>query len=215
MHDEPDEGKGRAPRRRGMFWTSHGVVTTGRRDGVASGGQLAPWSSAPAIVEDTEIVDLEETKLPGVGLRHDFTTARGRRIGVISTRGGERELLVYSQDDPDACHAVIDLDGDEAEVLAELLGQPRVIERLARLREQIEGLATEGIYLEDGSPYVGKTLADAAIRSRTGASVVALVRNGEVTPSPAPSQAFLSGDKIVVVGTQEGVRATAELLHQG
>jgi TrkA domain protein len=166
-------------------------------------------------VEDTEIVDLEETKLPGVGLRHDFTTARGRRIGVISTRGGERELLVYSQDDPDACHAVVDLDGDEAEVLAELLGQPRVIERLARLREQIEGLATEGIYLEDGSPYVGRTLADAAIRSRTGASVVALVRNGEVTPSPAPSQEFRSGDKIVVVGTQEGVRATAELLHQG
>ena len=73
-------------------------------------------------------------------------------------------------------------------MLAELLGQPRVIERLARLREQIEGLATEGIYLEAGSPYVGRTLADAAIRSRTGASVVALVRDGEVTPSPAPSQ---------------------------
>ncbi|MEZ0491339.1 cation:proton antiporter regulatory subunit [Kineococcus sp. TBRC 1896] len=160
-------------------------------------------------------MDLEETKLPGVGLRHDFTTARGRRIGVISTRGGERELLVYSQDDPDACHAVIDLDGDEAEVLAELLGQPRVIERLARLREQIEGLATEGIYLEDTSPYVGKTLGDAAIRSRTGASVVALVRAGEVVPSPAPSQEFATGDKIVVVGTQEGVRATAELLQNG
>ncbi|NAZ86405.1 cation:proton antiporter regulatory subunit [Kineococcus indalonis] len=160
-------------------------------------------------------MDLEETKLPGVGLRHDFTTARGRRIGVISTRGGERELLVYSQDDPDACHSVVDLDADEAEVLAELLGQPRVIERLARLREQIEGLATEGVYVEPGSPYEGRTLGDAAIRTRTGASVVALVRAGEVIPSPAPSQRFQAGDKIVVVGTQEGVRATAEVLHQG
>ena len=160
-------------------------------------------------------MDLEETKLPGVGLRHDFTTARGRRIGVISTRGGERELLVYSQDDPDACHSVVDLDPDEAEVLAELLGQPRVIERLARLREQIEGLATEGVYVEPGSPYEGRTLGDAAIRTRTGASVVALVRAGEVIPSPAPSQRFRAGDKIVVVGTQEGVRATAEVLQQG
>ncbi|WP_432503686.1 cation:proton antiporter regulatory subunit [Kineococcus arenarius] len=160
-------------------------------------------------------MDLEETKLPGVGLRHDFTTARGRRIGVISTRGGERELLVYSQDDPDACHSVVDLDPDEAEVLAELLGQPRVIERLARLREQIEGLATEGVYVEPGSPYEGRTLADAAIRTRTGASVVALVRDGEVIPSPAPSQRFRAGDKIVVVGTQEGVRATAEVLAKG
>ncbi|MFB9375996.1 cation:proton antiporter regulatory subunit [Kineococcus gynurae] len=160
-------------------------------------------------------MDLEETKLPGVGLRHDFTTARGRRIGVISQRNGERELLVYSLDDPDACHSVVDLDADEAEVLAELLGQPRVIERLARLREQIEGLATEGIYVEKGSPFAGRTLADAQIRSRTGASVVALVRNGEVIPSPAPAQEFRAGDKIVVVGTTEGVRATAQLLSQG
>ena len=103
-------------------------------------------------------MDLEETKLPGVGLRHDFTTARGRRIGVISQRGGDRELLVYSRDDPDACTSVVDLDPDEAEVLAELLGQPRVIERLARLREQIEGLATEGLYVEAGSPFDGRTL---------------------------------------------------------
>jgi TrkA domain protein len=160
-------------------------------------------------------VELEETKLPGVGLRHDFTTVRGRRIGVISQRNGDRELLVYSQDDPDACHSVVDLEPEEAEVLAELLGQPRVIERLARLREQIEGLATEGIYVGEGSPYDGRTLADAAIRSRTGASVVALVRAGEVIPSPAPSQRFLSGDKIVVVGTQEGVRAVADLLTRG
>jgi len=182
---------------------------------VASGGQPAPLSSAPPSGEDTGTVDLEETKLPGVGLRHDFTTARGRRVGVISTRGGDRELLLYSQDDPDACHAVVDLDPDEAEVLAELLGQPRVIERLARLREQIEGLATEGIYVEAGSPFDGRTLADAAVRSRTGASVVALVRNGEVFPSPTPSQAFRAGDKIVVVGTVEGVRATADLLQNG
>lgn len=184
-------------------------------DARASGGQPPPLSSAPPSGEDTGTVDLEETKLPGVGLRHDFTTARGRRIGVISTRGGDRELLLYSQDDPDACHAVVDLDPDEAEVLAELLGQPRVIERLARLREQIEGLATEGVYVDGGSPFEGRTLGDAAIRSRTGASVVALVRNGEVIPSPTPTQVFNSGDKIVVVGTQEGVRATAELLKNG
>ncbi|WP_369055551.1 cation:proton antiporter regulatory subunit [Kineococcus terrestris] len=160
-------------------------------------------------------MDLEETKLPGVGLRHDFTTSRGRRVGVVSQRGGERELLLYSEDDPDACQAVIDLEADEAEVLAELLGQPRVVERLARLREQVEGLATEGVYIEAGSPYAGRTLGDAAVRSRTGASVVAVVRAGEVVPSPRPSHVFEVGDKVVVVGTAEGVRATAELLARG
>ena len=46
-------------------------------------------------------------------------------------------------------------------------------------------------------------------------TVRALVRAGEVVPSPSPSQEFATGDKIVVVGTQEGVRATAELLQNG
>ncbi|GAA4968660.1 cation:proton antiporter regulatory subunit [Kineococcus glutinatus] len=160
-------------------------------------------------------MDIEETKLPGVGLRHDFVTERGRRIGVISTRNGDRELVVYSVDDPDACQLVVDLEPGEAEALAELLGAPRVIERLARLREQIEGLATEGIYVEAGSPYDGRTLADAQIRSRTGASVVAVVRKGDVMPSPTPSHRFHAGDKVVVVGTEDGVRETAKLLASG
>ncbi|GAB7193388.1 cation:proton antiporter regulatory subunit [Kineococcus sp. NUM-3379] len=160
-------------------------------------------------------MDIEETKLPGIGLRHDFVTERGRRIGVISQRNGDRELLVYSKDDPDACSFVVDLEPSEAEALAELLGAPRVVERLARLREQVEGIATEGIYIEPGSPYDGRTLGDAQIRSRTGASVVALVRRGDVIPSPTPAQVFRAGDKVVVVGTEDGVRATAKLLTDG
>ena len=161
------------------------------------------------------LVDIEETRLPGVGLRHDFVTERGRRVGVISTRNGDRELLVYSEDDPDACSVVVDLEPAEAEALAELLGAPRVVERLARMQEQIEGISTEGIVVAPGSPYDGRPMGEAQIRSRTGASVVALVRGGDVIPSPTPAQVVRAGDKVVVVGTEEGVRATAKILASG
>jgi TrkA domain protein len=160
-------------------------------------------------------MDLEETRLPGIGLRHDFVTAQGRRVGVISQRSGARELVVYDPEDPDACQAVIDLTAKESEVLAELLGAAPVVERLARLREQVEGMVTEGIFLREESPYVGRTLGDAAIRSRTGASVVAVVRGGDLVPSPKPDFTFQSGDRIVVVGTEEGVRAVTDLLERG
>ncbi|PPK90783.1 TrkA domain protein [Kineococcus xinjiangensis] len=160
-------------------------------------------------------MDIEETKLPGVGLRHDFVTERGRRVGVISQRNGDRELLIYSEDDPDACQFVVDLHPGEAEALAELLGAPRVIERLARMREQVEGIATEGIVVGAGSPYDGRPMGEAQIRSRTGASVVALVRRGDVIPSPTPAQVIQAGDKVVVVGTEDGVRATAKILASG
>jgi TrkA domain protein len=157
-------------------------------------------------------VDIEETRLPGIGLRHDFVTRQGRRIGVISQKNGARELFMYDPDDPDACRAVIDLTPEESEVVAELLGAPRVIERLARLSEQVEGITTEGIPITANSPYVGKTLADAQIRSRTGASVVAVIRGDEVVPSPAPDFRFRVGDKVVVVGTEEGAHEAATIL---
>jgi TrkA domain protein len=157
-------------------------------------------------------VEVEETKLPGVGLRHEFVTEDGRRVAVISTKTGARHLAVYNEDDPDCVKASVELSNDEAQLLAELLGAPRVIERLAKLREQVEGITTAGIPLGDGSPYVGRTLGDAGIRSRTGASIVAVFRHDDVTPSPTPDFRFRSGDKVVVVGTEDGVRAASDIL---
>lgn len=160
-------------------------------------------------------MELEETRLPGIGLRHDFVTRQGRRLGVISQRSGARELVVYDPEDPDASAAVVDLTPQESEVLAELLGAAPVVERLARLREQVEGMATEGLLVQEGSPYDGQTLGDGAVRSRTGASVVAVVRGQELHPSPTPDFRFQAGDRVVVVGTEDGVRAVARLLEQG
>lgn len=160
-------------------------------------------------------MEIDETRLPGIGLRHDFVTRQGRRLGVVSQRSGTRELVVYDTEDPDACAVAVDLTRQESEVLAELLGAAPVVERLARLHEQIEGMATEGLPIPEGSPYDGRTLADAAIRSRTGASVVAVVRGLELLPSPAPDLRFQAGDRVVVVGTHDGVRAVAALLERG
>ena len=58
-------------------------------------------------------------------------------------------------------------------------------------------------------------IGDAQIRSRTGASVVAVARHGEVTPSPTPSFRFMAGDKVIVVGTDDGVAAVARILADG
>lgn len=157
-------------------------------------------------------MDIEETRLPGVGLRHDLSVRSGQRVGVVSQINGDRELVLYDKRDPDASQAVVHLGPEEASVLAELLGAPRVTERLARLHEQVEGITTDGIVLPAGSRYVGRTLGDAQIRSRTGASVVAVARDGDVTPSPTPSFRFRSGDTVIVVGTDDGVAAVARLL---
>jgi K+/H+ antiporter YhaU regulatory subunit KhtT len=38
-------------------------------------------------------VDVEITRLPGLGTEREFSTVAGRRIGVLTHRDGHRELL--------------------------------------------------------------------------------------------------------------------------
>ena len=47
------------------------------------------------------MADIEETELPGVGVRREFTTRAGMRLGVIQTRSGRRDLLLFDLDVPD------------------------------------------------------------------------------------------------------------------
>jgi TrkA domain protein len=160
-------------------------------------------------------VDVEEIALPGIGLRYDFATRSGRRVGVISHRNGRRDLVIYDRDDPDSSREVLHLTDDEGDVLAELLGAPRIVERLADLHKEVEGLLSEKIPIEPGSPYDGRTLGDTHARTRTAASIVAVVRGPQVHASPRPDFDFEAGDIVVVVGTREGADAVADLLAHG
>ncbi len=67
--------------------------------------------------------DVRSTHLPGVGDRHEFTTAEGEALGVVRHRDGDREVIVFSRDDPDACRLSLRLSGEDARLLAALLGE--------------------------------------------------------------------------------------------
>jgi K+:H+ antiporter subunit KhtT len=82
------------------------------------------------------MTDIEETRVPGVGVRHDFVTGTGARIGVLMYRDGRRELVIYDDRDRDACRASVSLDEDDAHALADLLGGSQIIEHVEREQEQ-------------------------------------------------------------------------------
>jgi hypothetical protein len=90
----------------------------------------------PPSLHNDVMTRIDETRLPGIGLRHDFVTAAGARIGVVTYRDGRRELVVYAESDPDECCASVPLDEEDAHVLADLLGGSQIIEHLERERER-------------------------------------------------------------------------------
>jgi TrkA domain protein len=158
---------------------------------------------------------VEQVELPGIGVRHDLVTAAGRRIGVVSYRSGKRELVLFDPEDPDAGKEQVALTDDEAEALADILGASLMLGQLAGLREQAAGLHTEQVSLPAGSPYVGRPLGDTRARTRTGASIVAVLRDGGVIASPGPDFGFDAGDVVVVVGTRTGLEAVSGILANG
>lgn len=159
--------------------------------------------------------EIHEVKLPGVGVRYEFETAEGKRIGVISHRTGLREVYVSRPDDPDEAQRVLGLSPDDARTLAELLGATRVAEQLAELQQRIEGLVIDWLPVREDSVYAGRTIGDARIRTRTGVSVVAIVRGDDALPAPGPDITLASGDYLVVVGTARGIEQAVELLRAG
>lgn len=160
------------------------------------------------------MTDVVETKLPGVGVRHDFATSAGRRVGVIVHRSGHRELLIYDDQDPDACRESVRLNQADAHTLGELLGLATLKDRVDEvLRQSIEGLTIDWLTVRDPSLAAGRTIGDLHLRQRTGVTVVAVLRKGTTHPTPGPEFELRPHDTAVVVGTAEGVSEASALLQ--
>lgn len=158
---------------------------------------------------------IEESALPGVGVRYEFNTEDGRRIGVVHHRTGRRELFVCEPDDTDAAVMNMSLSDEESHALSEALGGSTVVANLAHLQQQVEGLAIDWLTVHERSPYATRTIGDARIRTRSGVSVVAVLRRDQTFPAPDPDFTMQPGDTLVVVGTPEGIEQTLEILRSG
>jgi len=159
-------------------------------------------------------MEVKETLLPGVGLRYEFVNADGDRVGVIARRGGEFEVFVYTAKDPDRARRVFNLTASEAEGLAQILGAPRIVESYADLTREVPGLEAGQIEVGADSRYAGKPLGDTKARTRTGASIVAIVRGDRVLASPGPDELLHPQDVLVVIGTDAGIAGVRELVDR-
>lgn len=124
---------------------------------------------------------------------------------MIARRTGDFEVVVYPREDPDQAQQVFRLTVDEAEALAQILGAPRIAERFADLTREVPGLNAGQVAVPPGSSYVDRPLGDTRARTRTGASIVAIVRDDEVLASPGSADVLRAGDVLVVIGTEDGI----------
>jgi TrkA domain protein len=146
-------------------------------------------------------VDLQETRLPGVGTKFTLRLAAGGRLSIILHNDGKRELYWFRHAQADEPQAVITLDDDEARQLGAVIGgayeRPKIVEDLEMALGEMQ---IEWIPVPDESPWIGRTLAEAGFRAKLGITVIAILREPESVSGARPEDVVQQGDTLVTVG---------------
>ena len=151
-------------------------------------------------------VDITSRVLPGIGVCHELALHEGRHIGIVIRRTGQRDFVVYDEEG-DGAAAGVTLTADEAIAVAEVLAAPRVV-----FPSPVEGLIVEQLPVPADSPFARRPLGGTHARTRTGASIVAVLRQGTALPSPTPEFVLHANDLVVTVGTRAAIDQVARIL---
>ncbi|ELZ37515.1 cation:proton antiporter regulatory subunit [Halorubrum tebenquichense] len=155
---------------------------------------------------------ISESDLPGVGKK--FTIDLGdEEMVVVIHNTGKRE--VFRRRDPDAdSEKVFAFDDDLARKIGSIIEgayfQP--VEPDTQETTLPGGILLEWYELPPGSPLVGETLESADIGNRTGLTIVAIQRGGEVIDSPGAETTLHESDTLIGVGTPENCAAFEDIL---
>ena len=85
----------------------------------------------------------------------------------------------------------------------------RVLEHLAHA---VADLEIRWAVVADTSPVAGRGLADAKVRTTTGATIVAIRRGQTVIGNPAPAERLNPGDRVALVGSPTDIAEAERLL---
>lgn len=104
-------------------------------------------------------------------------------------------------------------DNIRQEVYAPLYSGHSAMETLAKLQALPHGIRLSWISLKENNGLSGHSIKDLRIRSRTGVSIVAVNRQGVVTPNPDADFNFQDGDEVGFIGEQGQIESFEGLIR--
>lgn len=141
---------------------------------------------------------------------------------VLSARLMNPKLFIAARVDEDAAVPKLRRAGADRVInpyatggrrLAHLLLSPRAVDFFeTALRRGKQALAIDEILVVENSTAAGRTLAQLDLGSKTGVTVLAVLRDGATTATPRGDFALAVGDHLLVLGTDEQLARSGELL---
>ena len=78
--------------------------------------------------------------------------------------------------------------------------------------EILSARLTDTFYINEDNKFIGKTLGELNLRSKTDATIIAIVRKGTTITTPSAKEIFEVGDTVVITGTHKAVDNAFDLL---
>jgi len=145
------------------------------------------------VVEIPELVRLGANDV----IPEEFETSIEIFARVLAQYGVSRQEVDRLEDQIRASHYEA-LRGGERPALGTVAGVPQ--------------MAAARIRLPSHSPFVGRSVAQTGLRTRTGALIVSVRRGSRDIAAPAPAFRLVVGDELVVVGEPHQLKAATDLL---
>jgi len=87
------------------------------------------------------------------------------------------------------------------EMLAKEIASDNGYQTLGQMRSAEQEFDLQWVEIEENTPLVNQTIAQAEIRKATGVSVVGIIRDGKLTANPPADFMLSSGDLVAIIGS--------------
>ncbi|WP_437922284.1 cation:proton antiporter regulatory subunit [Sphingobacterium sp. LRF_L2] len=155
---------------------------------------------------------VRESDLIGIGKKYQIETEAGDNMVVVIHDDGRRELY-RSEDDDSETHCVMTLSDEESRQVAGIIGglsyKPKALETM---EVALDDLRIEWYKVGESNDGVNKSIGELGVRQRTGASIIAAIREDETTINPGPEYVITSGTTLVVAGKKANIKLLKEIL---
>ncbi len=155
---------------------------------------------------------VRESDLIGIGKKYQIETEAGDHMVVVIHDDGRRELYRYDQEESES-KCVMTLSDEESRQVAGIIGglsyKPKALETI---EVALDDLSIEWIKVNKDSPNIGKSIGELEVRKRTGASIIAAIKEGDTIINPGPDYVMRADTTMVVAGKRNHIKLIKEIL---
>lgn len=155
---------------------------------------------------------VRESDLIGIGKKYQIETEAGDNMVVVIHDDGRREL--YRHDDQEnETHCVMTLSDEESRQVAGILGglsyKPKALETI---EVALDDLRIEWYKVGPFNDEVNKSIGELGVRQRTGASIIAAIKEDDTVINPGPDFVIAPGVTLVIAGKAKNIKLLKEIL---